>query len=185
MSINPLRWRTRTLISTIITIIIFYFIFIHKKSDRIQSVGIIKDVHPAKVWEFVADFSNMKLLNSLIVNFNIIAESGNYDHWQYSVEYTEYLRYFPLIKNVGVGHFSIRNENGIYLISSNHNTCFFWFLCVKSTSEFKFEKDEEKNTRCTENVEYHCPITFKFLCDKEVTEQRKEIMNRLKVAFSK
>ncbi|KAI4499362.1 hypothetical protein M0802_005622 [Mischocyttarus mexicanus] len=175
MSINPLRWKTKNLIFTITIIALFYFLFINKKRNRIQSVGVIKDVNPIQVWEFVADFSNMKLLNPLI---------GNYEHWQYSVEYTEHLRHLPFIKNFGVGHFSIRKENNTYLISSNHSTCFYGFLCVKSTSEFKFEKDE-KNTRCTENVEYDCPITLKYLCDKEAKEQRKDIMNRLKAAFLK
>ncbi|XP_047357980.1 uncharacterized protein LOC124952327 [Vespa velutina] len=184
MSINPMKWKTKNIIYTIIIISMFYYLFIHKKTMQMKNVGIINNTHPIYVWEFVADFSNMRLLNPLIDDFNITAESGNYDHWQYSVEYNEHLRYIPFIKNFAVGHYSIKKENDDYLINSNHNTCFFGFICVRTTSEFRFEKYEEKNTRCTETVEYHCPITVMFLCDEEVKAQRNDIMDRLKAAFS-
>nr|XP_050856792.1 uncharacterized protein LOC127066748 [Vespula vulgaris] len=184
MSINPMKWKTKNIVYTIIIIFTFYYLFIHKKTNRTQIVGIVNNTHPIYVWDFVADFSNMKLLNPLIDDFNITAESGNYDHWQYSVEYSEHLRYLPFVQNFAIGHYSIRKENLDYLISSNHNTCFFGFICLRTTSEFKFEIYEEKNTKCTESVEYHCPITIMRLCDEEVKAQRKDIMNRLKAAFS-
>lgn len=58
-------------------------------------------------------------------DFNIIAESGNYDHWKYSVEYTEHLSYIPIIRNTAYGHYAIREDNNGYLITSKHQTCFF------------------------------------------------------------
>ncbi|KAK2575048.1 hypothetical protein KPH14_008789 [Odynerus spinipes] len=81
MSINPMKWKTKNIVAAIFIICIFYLLFIHKESYRTEIEGVIQDTNPIKVWEFVADFSNMKLLNPLIEDFNIIAESGNYDHW--------------------------------------------------------------------------------------------------------
>lgn len=65
-------------------------------------------------------------------DFNIIAESGNYDHWKYSVEYTEHLSYIPIIRNTAYGHYAIREDNNGYLITSKHQTCFFFkFGCCE------------------------------------------------------
>lgn len=57
--------------------------------------------------------------------FNIIDESGNFGHWKYSVEYKEHLSHLPSIRNTGLGHFSVLQEGNVYLIRSNHITCFF------------------------------------------------------------
>lgn len=60
-----------------------------------------------------------------------MSEGGNYDQWHYSAEYTEFLLYLPFIHNFADAHFSVKpGGEGVYIIQSTHNTCFFTrFLC--------------------------------------------------------
>ena len=58
-------------------------------------------------------------------DWNIISESGNYDHWKYSVQYTEHLSHIPIIKNTAHGHFAVKPEDKGFSINSEHRTCFF------------------------------------------------------------
>lgn len=60
---NPLKWKIRTFGYVSATILAFYVFFIHKKTHHVSFDAIIKDTNPESVWEFVADFSNMKKLN--------------------------------------------------------------------------------------------------------------------------
>ncbi|KAF3424999.1 hypothetical protein E2986_08709 [Frieseomelitta varia] len=168
MAINPMKWKTRNILYTSLTLLIFYVLFVYKKKHHILFEEIIKDSNPVHVWEYVADFSNMKTLNPTIEDFNIIAESGNYDHWKYSVEYTEHLSHIPIIRNTAHGHYAIREDNN-----------------VESISQFRFDRDGATDTKCIETVQYECPIAFSLLCYKEVMYQRTEIMERLKLKFSK
>uniref|UniRef100_A0A1Y1M6L1 Uncharacterized protein n=1 Tax=Photinus pyralis TaxID=7054 RepID=A0A1Y1M6L1_PHOPY len=97
-----------------------------------QESAIIKNVAPANVWEYVADFGNMKHLNPTIVEFDILSESGNYNRWQYSAEYTENLSHWPYLSNRAVAHFDVSSEHGTYFIVSNHHTCMLGgLLCRK------------------------------------------------------
>lgn len=178
-----MKWKTKTIVVVFIVFCIYYVVFVHKTWSEAKIEGTIKHTHPIKVWEFIADYSNMKLLNTLIEDFNIISESGNYDNWHYTVEYTEHLRYIPFIRNFGRGDYSVKQEGEHYVINSNHVTCFFSMFCVKSTSEFRFEKHGD-DTKCTETVQYQCPVLFNSLCSKEVEQQRRDIMKRLKISFS-
>ncbi|KAG8238345.1 hypothetical protein J437_LFUL018281 [Ladona fulva] len=139
---------------------------------------------PMVVWEYVADFSNMKQLNPTIINFDIISEKGNYDHWEYITEYTEHLSQLPFIKNNNEGHFIIKPDGNEYLILSHHKTCFFSYFCVKSDSEFRFSIDSGK-TNCTELVTYECPSLLTSFCRKEVTFQRQAIKANLQQHFSR
>ncbi|XP_034187343.2 uncharacterized protein LOC117607583 [Osmia lignaria lignaria] len=185
MGFNPMKWKTRNVLYTSLTFFILYVFFIYKKKHQVMFEAVIRDTNPIYVWEFVADFSNMKKLNPTIEDFNIIAESGNYDHWKYSVEYTEHLSHIPIIRNVAQGHYAIRQDNNGYLITSKHHTCFFLkFGCLESISQFRFDRDGSNDTKCMETVQYECPIAFSTLCYKEVMYQREEIMKRLEQQFS-
>jgi hypothetical protein len=67
------------------------------------------------------------------IDFNILSEGGNYDHWRYSVEYTEFLLYLPFIHNFADANFNVKPGGGrVYIIQSTHNTCFFtrFFCCM-------------------------------------------------------
>ena len=63
MAINPMKWKTRNILYTSLTLLVFYVLFVYKKKHHILFEEIIKDSNPIHVWEYVADFSNMKTLN--------------------------------------------------------------------------------------------------------------------------
>lgn len=58
------------------------------------------------------------------IDFNIKGESGNYDHWKYSVEYSEFLPKLSFIHHVTHAHFEVKPEGDSFIIRSNHSTCF-------------------------------------------------------------
>lgn len=185
MGLNPMKWKTRTVLYITGLILTFYVLFIYKKQHQVMFEATIHDTDPMHVWEFMADFSNMRKLNPTIEDFNVIAESGNYDHWKYSVEYTEHLSHIPIIRNIAHGHYAVRPDKTGYIITSKHHTCFFpSFGCLESVSQLRFDKDGEKDTRYIETVQYECPIAFSPLCYREVMYQRKEIMTGLKLEFA-
>ncbi|XP_008543899.1 uncharacterized protein LOC103568717 [Microplitis demolitor] len=182
MGLNPLTWKFRTLIY-ILAIVFFYIFFIFKKVHHVVVEVTIENARPVDVWEYVADFSNVKKLNPTIENFNIIDETGNLDHWKYSVHYKEHLSQFPSIRNTAQGHYSIKPDGNGFVINSDHRTCFFTnYDCVNSKSSFKFIPDG-RNTKCIEYVDYECPIAFSKFCYNEVMFQRNEIMNGLQRHF--
>lgn len=63
MGFNPMKWKTRNVLYTSLTFFILYVFFIYKKKHQVMFEAIIRDSNPIYVWEFVADFSNMKKLN--------------------------------------------------------------------------------------------------------------------------
>ncbi|XP_032665622.1 uncharacterized protein LOC116841604 [Odontomachus brunneus] len=185
MGFNPMKWKTRTVVYGVLGTLLFYILFVYKKKYQVIHEIVVNNSNPKHVWEFVADFSNMKKLNPTIEDFSVIAESGNYDHWKYTVRYTEHLSHLPIIRNVAYGQYAVRPDNDGYVISSKHRTCFFLDLgCLESVSKFRFDVDGEKDTKCIETVQYECPIALSFLCYMEVMYQRKEIMKRLKWEFA-
>lgn len=179
-----MKWKARTVLYALLALLVNYILFIYKKQHQVMFEEIIRDSDPMHVWEYVADFSNMKKLNPTIEDFNVIAESGNYEHWKYSVEYTEHLSHLPIIRNVAHGHYAVRQDKHGYLITSKHHTCFFSkFGCLNSVSQFRFDRDGQNDTKCIETVQYECPLAFSLFCYKEVMYQREEIMRRLKQQF--
>jgi hypothetical protein len=67
------------------------------------------------------------------IDFNILSEGGNYDHWKYSARYEEFLLYFPYVRYFIDGHFNVKPAGGgTYIIQSTHNTCFLYglFCCM-------------------------------------------------------
>ncbi|KYN43530.1 hypothetical protein ALC56_01791 [Trachymyrmex septentrionalis] len=185
MSFNPMKWKTRSILHSILGALLLYILFVYKKKHQVMFEGIINKSDPKLVWEFVADFSNMKKLNPTIEDFNVLDEGGNYDHWKYSVRYTEHLSHLPMIRNVAHGYYAVKPDNHGYVISSRHLTCFFLdFGCLESISQFRFEVHGVEDTRCIETVQYECPIAFSPLCHREVMYQREEILKRLKSEFA-
>lgn len=75
----------------------------------------------------------MFFLSVYSIDFNILSESGNYDHWQYSARYEEFLLYFPYVRYFIDGHFNVKPAGGdTYIIQSTHNACFLYglFCCM-------------------------------------------------------
>ncbi|XP_033231126.1 uncharacterized protein LOC117182180 [Belonocnema kinseyi] len=183
MLFNPMKWKSKILAYSLVSALLIYAFFFYKRKYTVSFEFIIKNSTPESVWEFVADFSNMKKLNPTIEDWDIISESGNYDHWKYSVQYTEHLSHIPIIKNTAHAHFAVKPEGKGFSINSEHRTCFFSNIgCVDSVSQFKFHGIGD-DTKCLENVQYECPVLFTLLCYKEVMYQREEIMKNLVAVF--
>ncbi|CAD6236430.1 GSCOCG00008178001-RA-CDS [Cotesia congregata] len=184
MGLNPLTWKLRSVVY-ILLMVLFYVLFIHKKVYHVAVEVTIPNTIPEYVWEFVADFSNMKTLNPTLEEFLIIDETGNLDHWKYTVRYKEHLSQIPSIHNSAIAHFSVKRDGDAYLIDSDHQTCFFEKnACFNTKSSFKFLKDGT-STRGIESIDYECPMIFSSFCHNEVMYQRNEIMNGLQSHFQK
>ncbi|XP_063231573.1 uncharacterized protein LOC134536009 [Bacillus rossius redtenbacheri] len=179
---RTVRWSKKRIFYTAAMAVVLYFLLCARK----QSVTFETIVHNSKavdVWEFVADFSNMKKLNPTMLDFDILSESGNYDHWRYSAQYTEFLSHLPFVHNTAQAHFSVRPSGDAYVIQSTHTTCFAAQLyCLKSSSEFWFSPTGG-GTNCTERVTYECPLLLGPLCRSEVMYQRTHVMDNLKKHF--
>ena len=65
-------------------------------------------------------------------------ESGNYDHWKYSVQYTEHLSHLPMIRNTAHGHFSVKPKSQGYIIESKHRTCFFLGMGCRELLSYEY-----------------------------------------------
>lgn len=63
MSVNPLKWKSRNLLYFVMCLTVIYVLFLHKRTHRVAFEGTVKNTKPEAIWEFVADFSNMKMLN--------------------------------------------------------------------------------------------------------------------------
>ncbi|KAL7300469.1 hypothetical protein TKK_0006820 [Trichogramma kaykai] len=177
--------RKRLYIHVFFVSIICWFFFFHKRNYNLTHEGIVHNADPEQVWEFVADFSNMMKLNPTIEEFNILKESGNYEHWKYWVEYTEHLSATTWIKNHAVGQYSIKRSGHGFVIESKHTTCFiFGMNCFYTEAEFFFERSGDHDTRCIETIHYQCPLGFIGMCEGEVKAQRKLIMGNLRQHFS-
>lgn len=113
--------------------IIFVYLLIFSRFQTYEYQGVIKDVKPEVVWEFIADFSKMKTLNPTIHDFKILSDQGNNEDWKYTVEYSEKLSHWPHWTNIATGNYhvrkTIRNMKYLYLVESTHKTCFFSFYC--------------------------------------------------------
>ncbi|KAL5277743.1 hypothetical protein ACFFRR_002770 [Megaselia abdita] len=156
---------------------------------RYEIEAIIKNAKAEDVWNYVADFSKMRILNPTITNFVITAESGNREHWKYSVLYTERLSHWPYWENKSTADFDVKRsshlEDATFLVESLHKTCFFGGLyCLHSKGEFRFN-NVGGDTYANEVVQYQCPPFFGSFCTREVVFQRKAIVHNLTVVFSK
>lgn len=59
---HPIRWNKRRLVSVALSGIVLYLILSAKYNNFTAEI-VIKNQKPEDVWNFVADFSKMKLLN--------------------------------------------------------------------------------------------------------------------------
>ncbi|KAG5893164.1 hypothetical protein JTB14_000425 [Gonioctena quinquepunctata] len=180
-------WKKYRSLGVVTALLIFYWT-IRTQNYEHNTFVFLANVHPSKPWEFVADFSNMKYLNPTITDFNIIDESGDYNHWKYSAEYSEKLSHWPHSLNTAVAHFNVKGspKKDSYFIQSSHKTCFlFGLYCLTSVSEFKFSHgNSSKGAACEEYIQYQCPTILSSFCRREVIYQRKAIMNNLFKKFS-
>ncbi|XP_037930793.1 uncharacterized protein LOC119665635 [Teleopsis dalmanni] len=183
------RWNIKKLSIAGIACLVVYFIFSsHFHKYNIDAV--ISDTHPEEVWEYVADFSKMRLLNPTILNFHVVSDSGHAHDWRYTVIYTERLSHWPYWLNTGKGDYIVKKSMPgvvpqLFTIDSEHETCFFGgFYCLRSISEFKFSS-LGKDTYCIDNIQYQCPPFLSVPCRRELEYQRKAIIHNLTAIFNK
>ncbi|KAJ3629355.1 hypothetical protein MTP99_013751 [Tenebrio molitor] len=185
---SRVQWKSKRTLGIVFSLIALYFTVRIKNYEHQASV-FLSETHPNEAWEFVADFSNMKYLNPTIINFSIVSESGNYDNWKYSTQYSEFLSHWPHLRNNAVAHFNVKADKGkgVYFINSVHKTClFFGFFCLDSESEFKFMRsNSSRGSVCEESVMYQCPALLSSFCRREVIFQRDAIMKNLKLHFAR
>lgn len=62
LKMPKLQWKSRRVIGVVFSLLLFYFVIRVKRYEYGASVMVPK-VTPIVVWEFVADFNNMKYLN--------------------------------------------------------------------------------------------------------------------------
>ncbi|XP_044764417.1 uncharacterized protein LOC123320979 [Coccinella septempunctata] len=180
------RWKFARIIGIIAASILLYLL-LGVKTYLYKASVFLPNAHPNEVWEYVADFSNMKYLNPTIEDFEIIEENGNYNHWQYTVQYKEHLSHWPYLPNYAKARFSIKPDESKskFFIKSFHTTCLINdFLCLNSESEFSFTRGYSSHgVHCDEEIAYECPAIFARFCEREVKYQRDAIMLNLKRRF--
>ncbi|XP_059607855.1 uncharacterized protein LOC132255735 [Phlebotomus argentipes] len=175
------RCNKRKLILYGIVFLVVYAIFSSSYNEH-RSETTIANAKPEKVWEFVADFSKMKLLNPTILDFYITSDTGNADHWRYSVTYTEKLAHWPHWLNSAEAEVSVRRLS----VDSSHRTCFFYGLyCLRAEGGFAFAASPGGGTHVVETVRYQCPPFLGRFCRAEVQFQRNAIMNNLSYQFNR
>ncbi|XP_021931766.1 uncharacterized protein LOC110835643 isoform X2 [Zootermopsis nevadensis] len=178
------RWFKKRILCVCLLGVVLY-LTLRLQTQKVVFEAVIANSKPIDIWEFVADFSNHKKLNPTLIDFNVLSEGGNFDHWHYTAQYTEFLSSLPFVRNFADGHFSVRpGAGGVYTIESTHIICFFTrLLCMSAEGEFRFEPLGE-NTRCVKNITYQCPFALTFFCYREVTFQHKTFMSNLQKHFT-
>ncbi|XP_077300011.1 uncharacterized protein LOC143920881 [Arctopsyche grandis] len=181
---QTIMWSRRRIIAIIIISIIAY-ILLRNKNYKYSTETVLKNVHAQAVWEFSADFSNTKKhLIPYMDKFSIVSESGNYDHWKYSVKYEETLPVWPYLKAYADGHISVRTDGGKYVISSDHNLCYLYGLaCSKSHCDFYMSDKGKEDTLYREEIVYECPPLLSSWCAKMAHLTRTWYIDNLKVYF--
>ncbi|CAH0395889.1 unnamed protein product [Bemisia tabaci] len=178
---NGLRWLN--LVKYGVGIILIYILL------RLRTFKISEHTHlqslsdPAIVWEFLADFNNMKTLNPTIIDFEIISDGGPQNDWSYTVRYSEFLHNAPSIQNTITADFHVKKEeNDLYTIASTHTTCFFHSVyCVRAWGHFEISKSRKTTAGVDilEEVTFECPPIFFWFCHQEASFQRQQIKENL------
>ncbi|KAH8239958.1 hypothetical protein KR032_009823, partial [Drosophila birchii] len=205
------RWNIKRVSLLLSTALLLYVFVFSSGYHKYQIEGIIGRTQPEKVWEYVADFNKMRLLNPTIINFKILADHGHAHDWRYTVEYTERLSHWPHWINTARANYVVtKTMPGVtpvaYAIQSTHETCFFsgFYCCelertkyikpnlitilsifvVQSHSDFIF-KNSNGDTYAQENIQYQCPPLLGNMCRRELEFQRQAVMHNLTHIFSK
>ncbi|EDW41040.1 uncharacterized protein LOC6605216 [Drosophila sechellia] len=179
----------RASVLLVAALLLYVFVF-SSGYQKYQIEGIIKRSQPEKVWEYVADFNKMRLLNPTILNFKILADHGHAHDWRYTVQYTERLSHWPYWLNTATAKYVVtKSMPGVspvaYAIKSTHQTCFFaGFYCLQSISEFTF-RNSNGDTLAQENIQYQCPPLLGGMCRRELEFQRQAVMHNLTIIFGK
>ncbi|KAM8709893.1 hypothetical protein ACLKA7_016661 [Drosophila subpalustris] len=172
-------------VSLLFSAVLLLYVFVFSGGyHKYQIDGVIGNTGPERVWEYVADFNKMRLLNPTIIDFKILADHGHAHDWRYTVEYTERLSHWPHWLNKATAKYIVtKSMPGVqpleWAIESNHETCFFGgFYCLHSYSDFRFMA-RGSDTYANEKIEYQCPPLLGSVCRRELEFQRRAVMYNL------
>ncbi|KAH8371240.1 hypothetical protein KR093_006708, partial [Drosophila rubida] len=177
-------WNIKRVSVLLCAVLVLYVFVFSGGYHKYQIDGVIGNTRPERVWEYVADFNKMRLLNPTILNFKILADHGHAHDWRYTVEYTERLSHWPHWLNKATAKYVVtKTMPGVlpqeWAIESNHETCFFnGFYCLHSYSDFRFIARGD-DTYAHEKIEYQCPPLLGSACRRELEFQRRAVMYNL------
>lgn len=168
-----------TIISTVIYVGFFRPILLRNEfKERIENVQ-CRDV-----WDFMADFSNMKMLNPELKHFEILDEEHDRVNgdWKYGVFYTEYFEHLPrFMENSAIGHYQVTKSDQNFVIKSEHVTCMIpivnWY-CLQTFAQQDFMTSNE-DCFVQEDIRYQCPLFLVPLCRAELNSQRRKVLGNL------
>ncbi|XP_030373258.1 uncharacterized protein LOC115623178 [Scaptodrosophila lebanonensis] len=187
---NRRRWNIKKCSIVLCAALILYVFVLSSGYRNYEIDGLIRNSRPEKVWEYVADFNKMRVLNPTIINFKILSDHGHAHDWRYTVEYNERLSHWPYWLNTITAKYvvtkSLPDANPVFFsISSKHESCFFkGIYCLHAISEFFFKPDGS-NTYANEKIKYQCPPLLGSVCRRELEFQRRAVMHNLTHIFSK
>lgn len=182
-SVLIIMWRRLKVKYFVLLIFAFYLAVLRKCHWQNEFQEIVENVECIQVWDFMADFNNMVVLNPSLINFEILDEShGKNGEWNYEVAYTEYFEFLPrFMQNSAIGNYQVKkSEEGTYLINSQHLTCLFsGHFCLETKAQDKFVTVENNDCLIHESIDLQCPILLSPLCKAELNSQRKNILGNL------
>lgn len=184
--VKRFQWKSRKSL-TLVAILLLAIIFLRIKYYRYSTEIKLAKAKAETVWEYVADFSNLKQLNPSIVDFLILNDSGNFETWHYTVQYKEVSSNWPYLTSATLAHFEVKHVNKLvqaYYINSNHTSCMaFGCICLTTYSSYDFTQ-QGNGVDVFELVNYQCPVIFSGLCRKNIEHQRELIARNLIKHFS-
>ncbi|XP_017863227.1 PREDICTED: uncharacterized protein LOC108613932 [Drosophila arizonae] len=183
-------WNLKRLALLLGAVVLLYLFVFSGGYHKYQIDGVIDNARPEAVWEYVADFNKMRLLNPTIINFRILADQGHAHDWRYTVRYTERLSHWPHWLNEATAHYVVtKTLPGVHppawSIQSTHETCFLGgHYCLHSRSEFSFSSIGA-GTYANEKIQYQCPPFLGTACRRELEFQRRAVMHNLTQIFKR
>lgn len=158
-----------------------------KKGDQTRHYELfIPNQEPKAVWDVVADFSNMVKMNTRIVRWEFLDESGNFDQWTYRVISYETM--------VGAWFFGLNENHGEVLVEPIHipdhyymqevytTYSFHGWLVIKNHGKTHFKRstrDGQQGTLFQQETYSNCPLLLSPVCCLETDLNRAEFLRNL------
>lgn len=167
-------------------VVLTYILIVHAKTYRAKYFIKIRNTKVHDVWEYAADFSNFPKLDSNIVKFTIVSETGNYERWMYQVQYTKRSSQMSWINLYGLATYRVNKINDYdYSVNSDHEICLVpSLLCGNLVSETEIKwNDRDNSTMYTEEFYYSCSRIFQWFYQNELSRHEANIKKNFKRLF--
>nr|XP_045606792.1 uncharacterized protein LOC123763614 [Procambarus clarkii] len=182
----------RSKVSIVLGCFLVLFLLLKKGTQLLHFEHFIPSQEPKDVWDVVADFSNMPQLNTRIVRWELVDESGNYDSWRYGViTYETMLGGSVLGLNENHGEVLVEPlaapdhyyQQEVYTTNS-----LYGLITVKNYGKMHFRRstrEGREGTLVEQEVFSDCPLLFHYLCVIEINLARHEFFKNLGNWFAK